>query len=162
MGKSNRKSSKCNSSAASCGIGTVDGGARGLRADHAVSSRLNRALSRLDLPCLSCLSVPCDSLRFTAVYCVCYSASTHNNKRGKLLMARVTERLAEGSSPSWLGLPLGAARAHDVVYGDVVVLRSPAAAGESLETTRVPVCERRLLNQIGSRRSATHPPHHAG
>ena len=49
--------------------------------------------------------------------------------------------------PSWLGLPLGAARAHDVVYGDVVVLRSPAAAGESLETTRVPVCERRLLNQ---------------
>ena len=61
--------------------------------------------------------------------------------------ARVTERLAEGSPPSWLGLPLGAARAHDVVYGDVVVLRSPAAAGESLETTRVPVCERRLLNQ---------------
>ena len=66
------------------------------------------------------------------------------------------------SSLSWLGLPLGAARAHDVVYGDVVVLRSPAAAGESLETTRVPVCERRLLNQKGSRRSATHPPHHAG
>ena len=85
VGKSKRKSSKCNSSAASCGIGTVDGGARGLRTDHAASSRLSRALSRLDLPCLSCLSVPCDSLRFTAVYCVCYSASTHNNKRGKLL-----------------------------------------------------------------------------
>ena len=86
--KSKRKSSKCNSSAASCGIGTVDGGARGLRTDHAASSRLSRALSRLDLPCLSCLSVPCDSLRFTAVYCVCYSASTHDNKRGKLLSSR--------------------------------------------------------------------------
>jgi hypothetical protein len=39
---------------------------------------------RLDLPCRSCLSVPCDSLRFTAVYCICYLASAHNNKRGKL------------------------------------------------------------------------------
>jgi hypothetical protein len=45
VGKSKRKSSKCNSSAASCGIGTVDGGARGLRTDHAASSRLSRALS---------------------------------------------------------------------------------------------------------------------
>ena len=161
MGKSKRKSSKCNSSAASCGIGTVDGGARGLRTDHAASSRLSRALSRLDLPCLSCLSVPCDSLRFTAVYCVCYSASTHDNKRGKLLSSHFSADIRSHSILSYLpGLSLGSD--DDVVYGDVVVLRSPAAAGESLETTRVPVCERRLLNQRGSRRSATHPPHHAG
>ena len=96
MGKSKRKSSKCNSSAASCGIGTVDVGARGLRADHAASSRLSRALSRLDLPCLSCLSVPCDSLRFTAVYCVCYSASTHDNKRGKLLLSHFSAAFVAG------------------------------------------------------------------
>ena len=93
-----------------------------------------------------------------------YRCSCNNRarSRAKTLLTTTQTHSWDPSLVVWLGLPLGAARAHDVVYGDVVVLRSPAAAGESLETTRVPVCERRLLNQIGSRRSATHPPHHAG
>jgi hypothetical protein len=74
--KTKRKSSKCNSSAASCGIGTVDGGARGLHTDSQSSTQPGLR---------SLIGSICDSLRFTAVYCVCYLASAHDNKRGKLL-----------------------------------------------------------------------------
>jgi hypothetical protein len=63
-------SGKCNSSAASCGIGTVDGGARGLHTDHAASRRLSRASLIGSIFLVSVVSVfpayHCDSREFTA------------------------------------------------------------------------------------------------
>jgi hypothetical protein len=62
---------------------------------------------RLDLPCLSCLSVPCDPLRFTAVYCICYSVSTHNNKRGKLLSSHFLADIRSHSILQYCSIGLG-------------------------------------------------------